>query len=227
MASAKSIEAGFLYSTTDTGQDEYRHGLEHGYGVQCPRRCEPPAYAASNSMPRSGEPLPTGLLPFVDFTSYRLQAGTLSADETTRTTTDPGVTSNAESLYTLLREQAAVPPKPVVRIKGTHIDYVYSWGTTRTDFDLALDMMPLIVPTSTTRLNYVNIKPNPGDNPADPLRSWVQSFCDDPAECKRYEHYFRSFSDFHLFIATFFCLLSCTPTLEPERCTDSFLIASR
>ena len=195
MASAKSIEAGFHLARADGGQDEDQHNLEHVNGVPYPRQGEPPEYVASNSLPRLRGPLPSVLLPSVDFTAYRLPASTLSENETTRTTTDPGFTSNVALLYTVLKEQTALPPKPVVRIKGTHVDYVYSWGTTRTDFDLTLDIMPLIVPTSTTRLNYVKIKPNPADSsPADLLRSWVERFCNDTAERRRYEDAHRSLS---------------------------------
>jgi hypothetical protein len=159
--------------------------------------------------------------------SYRLPADTLSGDETTRTTTDLGVTSNAAVLYNLLKEQAALPPKPVVRIRGTHTDYIYSWGTTRTDFDLTLDVMPLIMPTSITRLTYVKIKPIPGDNnPADPLRSWVQRFCSDPAECKRYEQCYRKVSNCYLLISTLSCLFSCVYIFITRKCTDILSIAS-
>ena len=122
MASAKSIEAGFHLARVDSGQDEYRHNLEHFHRVPYPRQGEPPEYAASNSLPMLRRPLPSVLLPSIDFTAYRLPASILSEDETTRTTSDPGFASNAAILYTVLKEQTALPPKPVVRIKGTHID---------------------------------------------------------------------------------------------------------
>jgi hypothetical protein len=209
MASAKSTEAGFLSSMADGHQGEDQHYLEFGHGVPYPRQGEPPAYALSNSIVTIGGPLPSVLLPSINFMSYRLPADTLSGDETTRTTTDPGVASNAAVLYALLKEQAALPPKPVVRIRGTHIDYIYSWGTTRTDFDLTLDVMPLIMPTSTTRLTYVKTKSIPGDNnPTDPLRSWAQRFCNDPAECKRYEQCYCKVSNCYLLIAILSCLFS-------------------
>lgn len=188
MASARSIEVDFHSSRTDYSQGEDQPNLHYGDGVSYPGQDEPPEYAARSSLPMLSGPSPEVLLSSIDFSSYCLPASTVSDDMTTRTTTDPELISNATALYTLLKEQATLPPKPVVRIHGTHIDYVYSWGTTRTDFDLTLDVMPLIMPTSTTRLNYVNVKPNPGDESlADPLRSWVQRFCNNAAECKRYE----------------------------------------
>jgi hypothetical protein len=188
MASAKSVEAGFHSTRTDCGENDDQYNPQHGHGAPHPGQGEPPEYTASSSLSRLSGPLPIVFLPSIDFMSYRLPAGTLSDDETTRTTTDPELTSSPPALFALLKEQIALPPKPVVRIRGTHIDHLYSWGTTRTDFDLTLDVMPLVMPTLKTRLTYVNIKPNPADSSqADPLWSWVQQFCYDSAECKRYE----------------------------------------
>jgi hypothetical protein len=187
MASAKSIEAGFHPTRTGGSENEDRYNLQPEHTLPHLRHGEPPEYTASGSLSRVNATLPSVLLPFIDFASYRLPTDTFSEDLTTRTTADSELTSNPSALYAFLKKQMALPPKPVVRIKGTHIDYVYSWGTTRLDFDLTLDVMLLIVPTSETRLTYVNIESNPADNNLmDPLRSWVQRFCNDRAECKRY-----------------------------------------
>lgn len=182
------MEAGFRSTRTECSESEDRYNLQPVHGVPHSRQGAPPEYTASSSLSRLSRRVPSVFFPSIDFTSYCLPGGTFSDDQTTRTTTDPELTSSPPSLYAFLKEQIALPPKPVVRIKGTHIDYVYSWGTTRTDFDLTLDVMPLIMPTSETRPTCVNIKPNPADNGlADPLRSWVQRFCNDSAECNRYE----------------------------------------
>ena len=81
MAAAKSIEAGFLSSMADGDQDEDQHNLERGHGVPYSRQGEPPQYALSNSIGTIGGPLPSVLLPSINFMSYRLPADTLSGDE--------------------------------------------------------------------------------------------------------------------------------------------------
>jgi hypothetical protein len=126
MATAKSVEAGFHTSRIDFSRDEDRHSLQNPQGIPYPGRGESPEYAVSNSLPRLNCPLPSMILPAVDFRSYCLPAGTLSDDKTTRTTTDPGLTSNAVALYNLLKEQVVLPPRPIVQIKGAHLDHVYS-----------------------------------------------------------------------------------------------------
>src|SRR4051794_21635972 len=105
MAPAKSIEAGFLSSMADGDEDEDQHNLECGHGVPYPRQGEPPEYALSNSIVTISGPLPSMLLPSINFMSCRLPADTLSGDETTDTTTDLGITSNATVLYTLLKSR--------------------------------------------------------------------------------------------------------------------------
>jgi len=89
---------------------------------------------------------------------FRYSSDTISDDKTTYTTTEPELTYNATALFKLLQKQLTLPPKPVVRITGTHIDWMYSLGNTRTDFDLTLDIMPLILPDATTKLGHINVK---------------------------------------------------------------------
>ena len=157
MASAKSVQACFDSRNAQSNVGESSTGPD--YDPLPTNHDQPPQYSANISfVSRKSDLLPVSVVSPIDFSSYRLPHGTISDDKTTCTTTDPELTHNAATLFELLQEQAALPPKPIVRIRGTHIDWVYSWGNTRTDFDLTLDIMPLILPTETTPLTYMSVK---------------------------------------------------------------------
>lgn len=126
----------------------------------------------------------------------------MSDDQLTMTTTLPIFASSPEALVKLLYKQAALPPKPLVRIRGRHSDYETGWGLCKTDFDWTLNLMPLIVRGATDRLNYLTVVPASDINNALydnkkslkqdeglDLREWVQRFCDDGAESKRYSSF--------------------------------------
>jgi hypothetical protein len=185
--SAKPAEEDFYLSQaySDVEEDSNSAGLT--YGNSPLRQEDPPEYSTNaTSQFRTNGLARNAHFPSINFSQYLLPRGTLSDDRTTRTTTDPELLHNAEAVFALLQEQAALPPKPIVRIKGTHIDKLYSWGTTRTDFDLTLDLTPLISPT-TTCSSFMSVEPVQGySGDVDPLRSWAQRFCDDPDERKRY-----------------------------------------
>ena len=144
---------------------------------------EPPKYTTETGADPS---LSGPLSPSINYSKHLLPNGTLSSDRTTRTTTDPELLHDPEALCAFLRQQIALPPKPIVRIRGTHSDKVYSWGAKRTDFDLTLDLTPLLLPT-TSRSSHLNVTPVKGDGgDVDPLLSWAQRFCADGDERKRY-----------------------------------------
>jgi hypothetical protein len=185
MASAKVIEAEFDSCKVHSGDYDIT-GSE--YDTSSPKQDHPPNYSANTSFVSSmSNLLPIADFPCIDFSSYRLPQGTISDDKTTCITTEPELTHDAAALLKLLQEQATLAPKPVVRITGTHVDWVYSWGNTRTDFDVTLDIMPLILQTATVPLSYISVQPvSNSSSDISSLRSWVQRFCNDTAESKRY-----------------------------------------
>ena len=180
MAFAKSIEAGF-----DSCQAESSHNKASSYGVSTDGHDEPPTYVATSSRAMTGYllQLPTNIPPF-SFTAYRLPMSTWSDDRTTCTTTASHLADNPSALFELIRKQLTLPPKPVVRITGTHADWCYSWGNTKIDFDIALDIMPLILSPKTTGDGHICTRPLSGSD-AD-IMAEVNRFCEDDAERKRY-----------------------------------------
>ena len=184
MAMAKGIDAGF--ESTDAkyaGLDGSYHSIPIGTEHDCP-----PTYTADVPL-ASATPTPQPIreVTHIDFSSYHLQDGLLSDDKTTSTTTLPELSDNATALFKFIQAQAMLPPKPVVRITGTHIDQVYSWGSTRIDFDLTLDIMPLLVQAGPNHSGYLKVQPISDEiDPEASVRAWVQQFCDDPNDCKRY-----------------------------------------
>lgn len=179
MTSAKFIEVGL---------DEGYHSIspEHN-GFPIGQESPPNYFANSSSLPKTSDLQPIADFPRIDFSSYRLPRGTISNDKTTCTTTELMLTHDASALLQLLQRQAALPPKPLVRIRGSHADRVNTWGHTKIDFDLTLDVMPLIMPSVSMHSGYISVKPISGDErDSDPLESWVRRFCNDTTECKRY-----------------------------------------
>lgn len=168
----------------------------------------------------------------IDFQNYKLPQSTVSEDQLTTTTTFPIFSSDAKVLVEVLRKQASLPPKPLVRIKGTHPEYEASWAPIKLDFDLTLNLMPLMRHAETHQGNYIKVVAS-GDSSssqggtwrskqqnATDVEEWVQRFCDNPAEHKRYNfwlpqnrfslHSFRPTSQFHL-----------TLSHLPQQCRDS------
>ncbi|ETN42875.1 uncharacterized protein HMPREF1541_02033 [Cyphellophora europaea CBS 101466] len=75
------------------------------------------------------------------FHQYQVPASALNPDRTTLTTTHAPFLTNPDSLTNLILQQSALPPKPSLRISGTHKT---SSGETTTDFDLTLSLLPLL-----------------------------------------------------------------------------------
>ena len=187
MASIKSIEAGF-----DSCRSGSFHDTPSSYGVSTDGHEEPPTYVATSSCAMTGcilQPV-TNLSPF-SFTAYRLPMSTWSDDMTMCTTTACHLPDNPSALFELIRKQLALPPKPIVRITGSHADWCYSWGNTKIDFDITLDIMPLVLPPIPTTDRHFLIRSLKGDN-AD-LMAEVNRFCEDDAECRSYVPHSQSF----------------------------------
>jgi hypothetical protein len=89
----------------------------------------------------------------VDFLAYRLPNSIVSSDRVTRQVSISPSQWNTSSLTELISQQANLPPQPLIKIRGTHIDKLYSWGTTKTDFDLTLDLTALYMGHTSIQLS--------------------------------------------------------------------------
>lgn len=90
--------------------------------------------------------------PKLDFSAYRAASGELSKDQLTITVSSP-MLQNANPLITFLKAQAALPPRPGIRIKGKH--------SSQTDFDLRINMMAYFLPPNEgPPLSYLKATPS-------------------------------------------------------------------
>ena len=155
---------------------------------------EPPAYTAGPSMTTQLPPqssLPS--FPNLDYSQYLPTGATLSDDRSTVAISHSILSSKPETLTAFIRKQAALPPKPLLYIKGTLPDL--------SNFHLKLNLLPLVYRSPPKNpWNYVKIindgelgfrggssestKPNvKGD---DELLAWAKKYCHDPSSLKRY-----------------------------------------
>jgi hypothetical protein len=125
-------------------------------------------------------------MPKLNFAKYRVPEATLSKDQSTLTTTFAAFSADPRALELFVREQAALPPRPQVRITGTHTET----GRTILDFDVRLNMISYL-PHPDKKWNFVKIAP-PEKKPLktskeenDGLRDWAVKFCKDVAMIKR------------------------------------------
>ena len=176
--------------------------------LQVAENTPPPSYADVRPAVASMAPdmrlllgLNTRLLN-LDFQQYNLPQSVTSDDQTTVITTHPMYSSDVQALIKLLQHQAALPPKPVVRIRGTHSEYGTSYGPDKIDFDLMLNIMPLILRAESERWNYLKVdstshpaaRSESNDEKKEDvfsskdgdvgLEEWARRFCDDEAEAK-------------------------------------------
>ncbi|KAI9766413.1 MAG: hypothetical protein M1840_006519 [Geoglossum simile] len=98
---------------------------------------------------------PTGLAPAVAIATSpqigRIPGSVLSSDYLTITTFDEGLNQDPAKLHSFVLQQNEIPPKPIVRLKGTHRERREQRGkdnqyevVTVTDFDVHLDLSPYI-----------------------------------------------------------------------------------
>ncbi|KAL2159877.1 hypothetical protein VTH06DRAFT_2010 [Thermothelomyces fergusii] len=87
-------------------------------------------------------------LPALDYRLYKPPHFELSADKTTIKTTAAYLSGSVEALVALVRQQATVPPKLQVHIVGRRGG---SPGSGRVDFDIRLNLLPLLVPEDPRR----------------------------------------------------------------------------
>ena len=110
----------------------------------------------------------------LEFADYHPPLSTVSDNKTTCTTAASQITSDPHVLYEFLHKQLRMPPRPVVRISGTHLDWCNSRGNTKVDFDLMMDITPLIYPATSS----IDVAPSACcPIAAKTLATQVQEFC--------------------------------------------------
>lgn len=127
----------------------------------------------------------------IDFTQYRIGGAALSDDHVAVLARDERFSHDPHALLQLMHEQAQLPPKLLVRVRGSHSVY----GESKSDFDLTLNLLPLLV-SETERWSYLKIdggRVTVNGEPVPPaagvassdLEKLVVQYCEDPATIKR------------------------------------------
>jgi hypothetical protein len=96
----------------------------------------------------------TPLFTSIDFSQYQIQGGRLTDDHVATVTSYESFSRDPGALLQLMQEHVQLPPKLLVRIRGTHFEY----GETKNDFDLTLNLLPLLV-SEDERWSYVIYSP--------------------------------------------------------------------
>jgi hypothetical protein len=108
----------------------------------------PPSYEGGPGPPKNSPPCsaadPLAIVRHINFAKYTLPQSSLSDDQTTTTCTDLTLFNDPTAFVETLFEQASLPPKPLIHIQGVHSEWNASYGPDEIDFDLTLNMMPLI-----------------------------------------------------------------------------------
>ncbi|GFF59709.1 hypothetical protein IFM51744_10021 [Aspergillus udagawae] len=128
----------------------------------------------------------------IDFSRYQFPGATLTDDHVTTVTRHEDFSRDSGTLLRLMQEQAQLPPKLLVRIRGTHSEY----GETKDDFDLTLNLLPLLV-SDHERWSYVKLDPSrvtirnqpvshgqAYDVASADLETLTKLYCEDPAPLK-------------------------------------------
>ncbi|GFG03081.1 hypothetical protein IFM61392_02622 [Aspergillus lentulus] len=128
----------------------------------------------------------------LDFSQYQIPGGRLTDDHVTTVTSYESFSRDPGALLQLMQEQLQLPPKLLVRIRGTHLEY----GETKDDFDLTLNLLPLLV-SEDERWSYLKLDPSRitiHNQPVSPepaydmtsadLETLTRLYCEDPAPLK-------------------------------------------
>ncbi|KAK5062617.1 hypothetical protein LTR84_004690 [Exophiala bonariae] len=92
----------------------------------------------------SQNPLTTlSRLAAINLSAYGVRDAALSDDRTTLTTSKPELTSTQYALAKFIHDQASLPPKPLMVVRGTHASYSVNGGTA-VDFELRLNLMGML-----------------------------------------------------------------------------------
>ncbi|KIW66774.1 hypothetical protein PV04_06069 [Phialophora macrospora] len=135
---------------TDTPLASSQH-LHHNVQSQSPpqRLSHPPP-----SIPSLNPLSALSRLSTIPFSKYRVRDAKLSDDQTALTTTSPDLTSSGSNttpaaqvqrnVTGFIAEQASLPPKPIMIIRGTHLGSGTQHGTTIVDFELKFNLTSLL-----------------------------------------------------------------------------------
>ncbi|ETI22751.1 hypothetical protein G647_06827 [Cladophialophora carrionii CBS 160.54] len=126
------------------------HQLQHQHQPQIQPQPPPPPAPVPSQNPLSA----LSRLTTVPFSKYRVRDSKLSDDQTALTTTSPDLTSSSSNATTaaqvqrnvtkFIAEQASLPPKPIMIIRGTHLGSGTQHGSTIVDFELKFNLTSLL-----------------------------------------------------------------------------------
>ena len=152
---------------------------------------EPPAYTAGPST-GSHQSVPHSAIagyPSIDYSRYLPPYSEISKDRTTVTVTLPSSSFNADTIIKMIRIEAALPPMPLVCIRGMSGDF---------KVDVKLNVLPLIWRSrSVGAWNYLRLvadgeieyrggeAPSVSPSVRGDLSVWVRKFCHDPSVQRR------------------------------------------
>jgi hypothetical protein len=157
----------------------------------------PPLYSSTAESTPSTSPTPFSPANLhqqplaIDYAQYRIEGAALGNDRVAVLARDERFSHDPQALLQLMDKQAQLPPKLLVRVRGSHSVY----GEIKRDFDLTLNLLPLLVSES-ERWSYLKIDgsrvtvqgepvpPAAGSAPSD-LEKLVVQYCEDPATVKR------------------------------------------
>lgn len=154
----------------------------------------PPPYSgpSRNPLPTPSAPWLFPGLPNLNYALYSPASFKLSADETTIISYKPELSTYPAALNSLIQYQATIPPKAQICVKGTR-------SSGHIDFDLKLNMMPLLVGPGDQRERWSYLKVvddsevayrgglKESTEPRLPggIDGWVRQFCQDKAAVKQ------------------------------------------
>lgn len=155
----------------------------------------PPPYSSpTTTSPQPQPQIPIPGLPNLDYTKYLIPDSKTTTTTTTGTditTINTTLNTDPAALANFIREQAALPPVPFIRIYGGD-----EWGT-MVDFDVWVNMVRYLLPDSSDGgrggggWNYVKIaeedKGN-GKDQAPSLEEWAKRYCAEKSAVKSYVH---------------------------------------
>ncbi|KAM5465278.1 hypothetical protein MauCBS54593_006524 [Microsporum audouinii] len=155
---------------------------------------DPPDYTEPSTAPfqepssTRGPVFSNSYLPPIDFAQYHIPGSSLSKDGLTITVAPSELSSSPEALTRFMAQQAALPPKPEIRIVGIRENP----GIRKLDFDIRINMLSQIVrpPGPSSSWNYVKIvgsrsAGSPGGAIGD-IATFADRFCRDPATNKTF-----------------------------------------
>ncbi|KAH7413971.1 hypothetical protein DE146DRAFT_14042 [Phaeosphaeria sp. MPI-PUGE-AT-0046c] len=154
----------------------------------------PPGYSEASQAQPLPEPITAGVYDF-DISQYLLPNSVTSKDGSTVTISNVNLCSDSTALVHFINAQAALPPRPEIRITGVH----NSLGEMKTDFDVRVNLMRyLLRKPRENPLNYVKmVEPKEvawrGDSTVGTmphaeggLSEWAHMFCSDQSPNKAF-----------------------------------------